>query len=126
MKRLIKKAVYMGKKIKFLEDVPYAVIDEMNYNGNTACYSGIEYNGKVNEKMNQEEFDELEEYLNSNGFIKGSVFTIPEGAVGTVVGETLNDVDLQLTDKLKVVLINYFVTDPAKKGEEDILVEFIQ
>ena len=52
MKRLIKKSNLTGKKIKFLENTPYGVIDEFNYNGTTACYSGIQYNGKANEKMN--------------------------------------------------------------------------
>lgn len=119
MKRLTKKGNLTGKTIRFLEDVTYCTIEDIN----ERMMSGVEYKGMPIDGMIQDEINDVIDYLESIGFIKNNKVVIPNGTEATIIFDNSgNDVDLKINDKLVIVIINDFsfdenATDEAIKAE---------
>jgi hypothetical protein len=113
-----------GKKIKFLRDVEYAEMDDLNSNDNDSYASGVVFDGELNDGLNVDEFKNFAKYLEGIGFVKNNFLTIPEGTTAEVVYDNSgNDLELKINDRLNIVIVNNFVFNNESDHEDDILVE---
>jgi len=119
MKRLNKKGNLTGKKIRFLEDVVYYTIEDID----KRMVPGIEYQGVLNNSMIQDEILKLIEYLKSIDFVKNDKIVIPADTEALITYDNMgNDVDIKINGRLTISIINDFsfnenATEEAIKAE---------
>jgi hypothetical protein len=119
MKRLNKKGNLTGKKIRFLEDVVYCTIEDID----KRMVPGIEYQGVLNDSMIQDEILKLIEYLKSIDFVKNDKIVIPADTEALITYDNMgNDVDIKINGRLTISIINDFsfnenATEEAIKAE---------
>lgn len=122
MKRLTKKGNLVGKKIRFLEDVIYCTIEDIN----KRMMSGVQYKGTPIDGMIQDEIEDLLDYLDGIGFIKNNKVVIPNGTEATIIYDNVgNDIDLKINNELVIVIINDFSFD-ENATDESIKAEIVE